>query len=100
MIVTNPLPPSVNFHLWRPCNMSCRGCFARFEDLGREVLPKGHLPRADALAVVALLAERFDKITFAGGEPTLCPWLPPLVAEASRRGATTMLVTNGTRLDR
>ena len=37
--------PSVNFHLWKPCNMKCRFCFATFQDIGQEALPKGHLPR-------------------------------------------------------
>ena len=68
--------PSVNFHLWKPCNMKCRFCFATFQDIGQEALPKGHLPREDSLAVVEALATAgFNKINFAGGEPTLCPWL-------------------------
>ena len=71
-----PLPPSVNFHLWEPCNMRCRFCFATFQDVRQSVLPKGHLPREDALRVTEALAEHFEKITFAGGEPLLCPWLP------------------------
>jgi radical S-adenosyl methionine domain-containing protein 2 len=93
------LPPSVNFHLWQPCNMSCRGCFARFHDVRSSVLPKGHLPREQAISVVEKLAARFCKITFAGGEPTLCPWLGDMMGAARRAGATTMLVTNGSRLD-
>lgn len=93
------MPPSVNFHLWEPCNMRCRFCFATFQDVRRDVLPKGHLPEEEALRVVELLALRFQKITFAGGEPLLCPWLPELAAAAKERGATTMLVTNGSRLD-
>ena len=98
-MITSPtkLPPSVNFHFWQPCNMSCRGCFATFEDVRADGLPKGHLPRPDALHVTEELARRFAKITFAGGEPTLCPWLHDLVATAHRQGATTMLVSNGTR---
>ncbi|MBZ4331490.1 viperin family antiviral radical SAM protein [Corallococcus sp. AS-1-12] len=93
------MPPSVNFHLWEPCNMRCRFCFATFQDVRKDVLPKGHLPKQEALKLVELLALRFQKITFAGGEPLLCPWLPELVAAAKARGATTMLVTNGSRLD-
>ncbi|RKH95063.1 radical SAM protein [Corallococcus sp. AB038B] len=93
------MPPSVNFHLWEPCNMRCRFCFATFQDVRKNVLPKGHLPKQEALRLVELLALRFQKITFAGGEPLLCPWLPDLVAAAKARGATTMLVTNGSRLD-
>jgi radical S-adenosyl methionine domain-containing protein 2 len=92
-----PLPPSVNYHLWQPCNMRCRYCFATFEDV-RSVLPQGHLPREQALELVQVLARRFQKITFAGGEPLLCPWLPELVRTAHAEGATTMVVTNGSRL--
>ncbi|MCY0997740.1 viperin family antiviral radical SAM protein [Myxococcus sp. MISCRS1] len=92
-------PPSVNFHLWEPCNMRCRFCFATFQDVRRDVLPKGHLPEQEALQVVSVLASRFQKITFAGGEPLLCPWLPRLAAMAKAHHATTMLVTNGSRLD-
>ncbi len=96
--MTSSLPPSVSYHLWQPCNMHCRGCFARFEDVCDGVLPRGHLPRESALALTRILAERFEKITFAGGEPTLAPWLQDLVRAAKAASATTMLVTNGTRL--
>ena len=96
---TSSYPPSVNFHLWEPCNMRCRFCFATFQDVKQTVLPRGHLPREQALVVVEQLAAAgFDKITFAGGEPTLCPWLGELIALAKQRGLTTMLVTNGSRL--
>ena len=92
-----PLPPSVNYHLWQPCNMRCRFCFATFEDV-KSQLPAGHLPGEDSLRLVRLLARSFQKITFAGGEPLLCPWLPDLVRAAREEGAVTMLVTNGSRL--
>lgn len=91
---------TVNFHLWQPCNMSCLFCFATFRDVRRTVLPQGHLDRRDAERVVRLLAEAgFSKITFAGGEPLLCPWLPDLVELACDLGVTTALVTNGSLLD-
>jgi len=91
-------PPSVNFHLWEPCNMRCRFCFATFQDVRAEILPSGHLPREEALRLVEVLSTSFEKITFAGGEPLLCKWLPELVQTAKAHGATTMLVTNGSRL--
>jgi radical S-adenosyl methionine domain-containing protein 2 len=94
-----PLPPSVNYHLWAPCNMRCRFCFAPFQDVVAEVVPKGHLPRETSVQLTSVLASRFAKVSFAGGEPTLCPWLPELVRTAKERGATTMLVTNGSRLE-
>lgn len=91
--------PSVNFHLWQPCNMRCRFCFATFNDVTQTILPKGHLPREKALEIVETLCKAgFQKITFVGGEPTLCPWLIELIQLAKLRGLTTMLVTNGTCL--
>jgi radical S-adenosyl methionine domain-containing protein 2 len=78
--------------------MRCRFCFAPFQDVVSTVLPRGHLPRDESLRIAAMLGARFEKVTFAGGEPTLCPWLPELVHAAHSQGATTMLVTNGSRL--
>ena len=88
--------PSVNYHLWKPCNMRCGFCFATFQDIPTEVLPKGHLGRDGSLSVVELLAGAgFRKINFAGGEPTLCPWLPELIKLAKGLGLVTSVVTNG-----
>ena len=93
----SPKVPSVNFHLWEPCNMRCRFCFATFQDVKREMdLPKGHLPKEDSILIVDLLAEAgFRKINFAGGEPTLCRWLPNLIRQAKNHGMATSIVTNG-----
>lgn len=96
--MSSPMPVSVNFHLWRPCNMSCNGCFARFQDLDAAVLPGGHMSKQAAIDLAVLLGRQFDKVTFVGGEPTLCPWLPLLIERAHLAGATTMMVSNGTRL--
>ncbi len=95
----NPKIPSVNYHLWQACNMRCKFCFATFQDVKQSVLPKGHLPQKEALKVVQSLADAgFEKITFAGGEPTLCPWLFELIQCAKSNGMTTMIVTNGSRI--
>jgi len=94
-VVANPLPPAVNWHLWPWCNYGCKFCFARFEDIPRA----RRLPRERALLVPNLLADAgAEKITFVGGEPTLCPWLVELIAAAKTAGLTTCLVTNGSRL--
>ena len=106
MSITTGLPnfsskvPSVNFHLWEPCNMRCGFCFATFQDVKREMdLPKGHLPQEDCISVIDRIAEfGFEKINFAGGEPTLCPWLPDLIAKAKAHDMTTSIVTNGSRI--
>jgi radical S-adenosyl methionine domain-containing protein 2 len=95
----SPQVEAVNFHVWQPCNMRCAFCFGSFRDVRRQVLPDGHLSRRDATAVVALLAAAgFEKVTFSGGEPFLCPWLPELVQVAKQRGMATAVVTNGSLL--
>lgn len=79
--------------------MRCKFCFATFQDVKHSILPKGHLPKEQAIEVVLHLADiGFEKITFAGGEPTLCPWLPELIRTAKEAGMTTMIVTNGSKL--
>ena len=77
--------PSVNYHLWKPCNMRCDFCFATFLDIEPKALPKGHLGCQGSLAIVESLAQAgFRKLNFAGGEPTLCPWLPDLIRRGLR----------------
>ena len=91
--------PSVNYYLWKPCNMKCGFCFATFQDIHRRILPKGHLGPEDSLIVVEQLARAgFQRINFAGGEPTLCPWLPDLLTRAKELGLSTAMVTNGSLL--
>lgn len=83
---------AVNFHLWKPCNYRCKFCFATFDDV------PGRLTRDEARRVVALIAPRTDKMTFVGGEPTLCPFLGDLIDDAHGAGLTTCVVSNGERL--
>ena len=76
--------------------MRCKFCFATFQDINQAVLPKGHLGSEDCMSVVDLLVGAgFKKLNFAGGEPTLCPWLPDLITRAKALGSTTAVVTNG-----
>ena len=81
--------------------MRCGFCFATFLDIQPDILPEGHLRREDCLSVVESLARAgFRKINFAGGDPTLCRWLPELIIRARDLGLTTSVVTNGSRLTR
>jgi radical S-adenosyl methionine domain-containing protein 2 len=57
------------------------------------------LPKEECLALVSELAEAgFEKINFAGGEPTLCPWLPNLIRRAKEHRLVTSIVTNGSAI--
>ena len=88
---------TVNYHLWKPCNMSCGFCFATFLDLPLQ--GASYLPQCDSNRLITLIAEAgIRKINFAGGEPTLCPWLPELICQAKSLGLTTSVVTNGSRI--
>lgn len=91
--------PSVNYHLWEPCNMKCKFCFATFQD-AKNIVPKGHIGKEQSIRLVREIGNAgFEKITFAGGEPTLSPWISDLIYTAKESGMTTMIVTNGTGLD-
>ncbi len=86
-------PISINFHLYKPCDARCTFCFATFRDV------EGHLGLDDARRLLdALRAAGGEKITFAGGEPTLHPHLGKLLVHAKGLGFVTSIVTNGSRL--
>jgi radical S-adenosyl methionine domain-containing protein 2 len=98
-----PLPETVNYHLNKNCNFRCRGCYAIFDDSPAAgagiMLPRDRMFQVvDAIAGAPLSGSGSPrKLTFAGGEPTLCKWLPELIAYAKSKGLVTMLVTNGSR---
>lgn len=92
---------ALNFHVWQPCNMGCRYCFAEFADTVPRLQADKGLLRGRALSVVAVAADAgIQKLTLVGGEPTLCPWLLDLLKLARQRGMVTMLVSNGSRMNR
>lgn len=90
---------TVSYHLWKPCNMQCTFCYATFEDIPKDVLPKGHQTKEECMKMIEELASHgVKKITFAGGEPMLCPWLTELLQHAKNQGVVTSIITNGTKL--
>ena len=89
--------PTVNYHLWKPCNMGCGYCFATFLDLPLQSAT--YLPQNDSIRLITLIAKAgFRKINLAGGEPTLYPWLHELIRHAKSLGLTTSVVTNGSKI--
>jgi radical S-adenosyl methionine domain-containing protein 2 len=88
---------SINLHLTEICNMKCEACFAKY--------PEGHRLRKDGWLDCLHAIDRDTrsigsrKINFAGGEPTLLPYLGTLIIEAKRLGFTTGIVTNGRTID-
>ncbi|MCE9580085.1 MAG: viperin family antiviral radical SAM protein [Deltaproteobacteria bacterium] len=92
---THPSKPvAVNFHLWRPCNDACTFCFATFDDV------RGHLTAEDAVRLIGVLrAAGTEKLNFAGGEPTLCPYLGEVLREARAQGLVVTIISNGFALE-
>ena len=77
--------------------MGCGFCFATFLDLPLQ--GASYLPQCDSTRLITLIAEAgIRKINFAGGEPTLCTWLPELICHAKSLGLTTSVVTNGSKI--
>jgi radical S-adenosyl methionine domain-containing protein 2 len=94
------LIPAVNYHIWRPCNMRCKFCFATYDSL-IPIHESSSISREESRELITLLASfGFRKITFSGGEPTLCPWLEDVLTHAKALGFITNVVTNGTLLTR
>lgn len=94
-----PLPPAVNFHVWKPCNLKCKFCFAVFNDDPQLQAIRGGMREADAHRILEKLRHAgVEKLNFAGGEPTLCPFLPALVRYARDLGFVVSIVTNGAKL--
>lgn len=75
----------------RACNQTCRFCSN--PPSGLELDLEEARRRVDDLA-----ARRYDGVILTGGEPTLVPWLPALVAHATARGLSPRIITNGQRL--
>ncbi|MEM9463030.1 MAG: radical SAM protein [Myxococcota bacterium] len=77
------------------CNQACRFCDVR--------RPRERASFASASAVrrriAAALGSDAQTLILTGGEPTLRPDLPSLVAEAARAGAKVVLETNAARVD-
>jgi MoaA/NifB/PqqE/SkfB family radical SAM enzyme len=82
------LPDSVCFRVTRNCNARCTFCLAP---------PDGPDPDFNTLCsrLDTLLDHGVRRIHLCGGEPTVHPDFPRLLAYASSRGAGTSLCTNG-----
>lgn len=99
------VPRSVDLHLTHQCNYSCRFCyFTRDGHLAS--VPIGQEPSLDLEAFRSLqrilTSAGVERITYAGGEPTISPHLWSLISDWHRLHGgdrqRVMIVTNGTGL--
>jgi MoaA/NifB/PqqE/SkfB family radical SAM enzyme len=84
-------PQTVCFRVTRSCNARCSFCLAP---------PDGFHPDFDTLStrISWLIARGVRKLHFSGGEPTIHPDFPRLLAYASSCGPKTSLCTNAIEL--
>ena len=88
---------SVNWHLWPWCNYSCRFCFSNFHDIKKG--KKKYLELEEGKKLIKILYENgLEKLTFVGGEPLLCPFLPKYLKFSKELGIINMIVSNGSLL--
>ncbi len=74
------------------CNLNCRHCYLGLTDSH----PEGELDLAGGLELIRQLKEAGTLIVyFCGGEPTLRPDLPRLLAAVRKGGMTSIVATNG-----
>lgn len=87
---------TVSFHIVKPCNMSCKFCYATFDDMKL----RGQISIADVSNILKKLADAgVKKITFAGGEPLLYRELSVAIGTAKSYGMTTSIISNGYLID-
>lgn len=77
--------------LQRGCDLACGFCHVRAADQGT---PAQRGEKA-AMAARKALAEGAGEVVLTGGEPSLEPWLPSLVAGLRKAGAQVALETHG-----
>jgi MoaA/NifB/PqqE/SkfB family radical SAM enzyme len=78
------------------CNLRCEFC--RFVSNGDVFGKADWLPVEAWLDIIDQVAPYHPYLCLTGGEPTLYPDLPKLIAHAKARGLFTVLTTNGTTL--
>lgn len=83
---------TVQVHLGRTCNLSCKHCYSLSGPRETEVLAKNK--------VIEFLEESwlhgYENAAFSGGEPMIFDAFPEVLARAKQIGFRTSMVTNGT----
>lgn len=80
---------TVNWHFTQVCNMKCKYCFvAKCHELGKNEYD----------IILNKIKDKFERVNFVGGEPTMSPYLIDLIKAVKNYGLKVTLVTNGYKL--
>jgi radical SAM protein with 4Fe4S-binding SPASM domain len=90
------LPVLSEIALTYRCQNRCTFCYASAPDRGQDV-PEMSTAEVQRILDIIVDAARVPTVSFTGGEPTLRPDLPELIAYAKSRRLRTNLITNGLR---
>ncbi|RAR46473.1 viperin family antiviral radical SAM protein [Flavobacterium lacus] len=87
---------TINFHVIKACNYKCKFCYATFNDISSKGISK-----ENQFEIIKELANSrmFKKINFAGGEPTLVPYIDEFIIYAKNLGFETSIVTNASKIN-
>jgi radical SAM protein with 4Fe4S-binding SPASM domain len=90
------LPVLSEIALTYRCQNRCSFCYASSPDRGQKV---SEMTTAQVVRILDTIVDdaRVPTVSFTGGEPTLRPDLPELIAHAKSRRLRTNLITNGIR---
>ncbi len=89
------VPVSINLHITERCNYHCKFCFAKYSYMEKE-LTKTQWERI----INDLILNGCQKVNFAGGEPTLIPFLPDLIQYVKKKGLFVSIISNGTGISK
>ena len=78
----------------RQCNLHCTHCLAGYKNIAR----RDFLERELNGALDKIVDARVTRITWTGGEPTLCRHLPNLLQQCAKHGISSVLTTHGLSL--
>ncbi len=95
MSVKRKIFPSIGLHLIKPCNMKCKFCHSKYEDIHAKQIPKQDV----CVILDKLKSAGLRKVNFAGGEPLLYKDIVEVVQHAKEIGLLTQIFTNGFFLD-
>jgi radical SAM protein with 4Fe4S-binding SPASM domain len=90
------LPVLSEIALTYRCQNRCTFCYASAPDRGQQV-PEMTADEVKRILDIIVDEARVPTVSFTGGEPTLRPDLPTLIAYAKSRRLRTNLITNGRR---
>ncbi|HJN77511.1 MAG TPA: DUF2064 domain-containing protein [Myxococcota bacterium] len=93
-VIAPRLPTELQIELTSRCNLACSACLRSHEELA----PDADLDLAGVLAIIDPLPDLQRLSLQLNGESMLAPGLFDVLSEASSRGITTVLNTNGTLL--